>query len=907
MPRNEEITAFSEWGFVRKECSKCSSPYWTADEARTTCGDSPCDEYSFIDTPPITTPMDIDAMRQYYLDFFAQRDHEVVDRYPVVARWRNDIYLTIASIADFQPHATSGDADPPANPLVISQPCIRLNDLDLVGRTGRHLSEFEMMAHHAFNRDEAEIYWKDRTVRHCQELMLGLGIDAGKITYKENPWVGGGNGGDALEVIVGGLELSTLVFMDHVEDPAGSREIKGAMYSPMPKFIVDTGYGLERFVWASSGEPTVYDSNLGALIKILREEAGLSFGNDEHRIMSGYSILSALEAYDTEDVLLTELAGRTGLPETDLRKTASENAGIYVMADHARTLAYMLGDGIVPSNAKAGYLARLVLRRAERVRRRVCPKLTLAQIVGSAIELHIPYYTDQKDRIGALLDLESDRYHETLDKGTSLVEKRLKKGSIDVEGLIELYDTHGIHPEVVSDIAVERQMEVDVPRDFDAILADMHSKSEPAEAGGSDENLVSMIPDFQGLEPTKQLYYEERASDFSAKIVAVSEPFVVLDGTHFYPEGGGQPSDLGMISFKGTEHPVTEVMSQEGLILHRLEPFPDGISVGDDVTGSIDWERRMAHARHHTGTHLVIGAAQRVLGEHVWQAGSGLDDGSARIDITHFKNLTLDEVHEIERVANKAILDMIPVTVEWLNRNDAEKMYGFRLYQGGAPKANIIRVVRTGPEDDVFDVEACGGTHCINTGEIGLIKITGWERIQDGVERIIFSAGAPALAEVQHMEDLLKESAGVVSVPAEHLPKTVARFFEEWKSFKKEVEALTAENAELKLTSLASDGEQISDVNVVVTEASSMVEASQMARGLLKTESSVGLFIAKDGKAAASSNVDAVNATELLRAAVKHLGGGGGGSATYAQGGGPQVMRIKEAREAGLQFIKDRL
>jgi len=174
-----DLNYFKEHDFMRRKCSKCGKFFWTQDEKRETCGDAPCDPYSFIDNPVFSKPFTISEMREYYLSFFEKRNHERIERYPVVARWRDDIYLTIASIADFQPFVTSGLVPPPANPLTISQPCIRLDDLDSVGMSGRHLTLFEMMAHHTFNYPENEIYWKEETVALCDELLKSLGIRKG--------------------------------------------------------------------------------------------------------------------------------------------------------------------------------------------------------------------------------------------------------------------------------------------------------------------------------------------------------------------------------------------------------------------------------------------------------------------------------------------------------------------------------------------------------------------------------------------------------------------------------------------------------------------------------------------------------------------------------------------------------
>ncbi|MEE2647447.1 MAG: alanine--tRNA ligase-related protein, partial [Candidatus Thermoplasmatota archaeon] len=230
-----DLAVFHENGYVRKQCRVTSLWFWTADPDRDTCGDTEEDEYTFIGAPLIAGfdqrgKALKDAMREAFLGFFEAENHARIDPYPVLARWRDDIHLTIASIADFQPHVTSGAVDPPANPLTVSQPCIRLTDVDAVGRSGRHLTTFEMMAHHVFNRPEdgLEIYWMETCVELCHRMLTDtFGIDAKEVTYVENPWCGGGNAGAAVEVIVGGLELATLVFMDMEEHPDGDVELKG--------------------------------------------------------------------------------------------------------------------------------------------------------------------------------------------------------------------------------------------------------------------------------------------------------------------------------------------------------------------------------------------------------------------------------------------------------------------------------------------------------------------------------------------------------------------------------------------------------------------------------------------------------------------------------------------------------
>ena len=241
-----DLEFFHNNGFIRKQCTSCGAYFWTLNDEIEVCGDQPCINFSFIRKPLGKKPLSLGEVREGFLSFFEKNNHSRLcypltrERFPVVARWRSDIYLTIASIADFQPHITSGKVPPPTNPLVISQPCIRLNDLEEVGRSRRHLTIFEMMGHHAFNKNIDEIYWKEDTVKYCSEFFKNIiGISEEKITYKEQLWEGGGNAGPCLEVIAGGLEIATLVFMNMKKTENGKFTFKGEKYAENPLNIVD--------------------------------------------------------------------------------------------------------------------------------------------------------------------------------------------------------------------------------------------------------------------------------------------------------------------------------------------------------------------------------------------------------------------------------------------------------------------------------------------------------------------------------------------------------------------------------------------------------------------------------------------------------------------------------------------
>ena len=914
IPDEYNLKFFAENGFRRVTCERCGGHFWTRDFSRTTCGDPPCDPYTFIGQPTFSREWDLTSMREHYLSFFEERGHTRVGRYPVVARWRDDIYLTIASIADFQPFVTSGVVPPPANPLTISQPCIRLDDLDSVGRSGRHLTTFEMMAHHVFNGPGEEIYWKDRTVELCDELLLGLGADDSAITYKESPWAGGGNAGPSVEVMVGGLELATLVFMDLKVDPAGSQKIKGESYSKMENYIVDTGYGLERFVWASKGTPTIYDAIFPEMVEHVSRLAGLSHivtDPDCAEIMARNARLAGmvdLEAASLRDLRAT-IASSIGISPERLEETIAPVERIYAVVDHTRCLAYMLGDGIIPSNVKAGYLARLVIRRTLRQMKDLGLDLPISDLVEMQLSrLDYPDWKERMVTIGEILGIEEGKYAETLEKGRRLVRKTAghfaKTGeAIPLLEMISLYDTHGIPPEFAKEVAEEvgGSWPIDYPDNFYSMVASTHIRAE--KAGEAEVEVPG--------KKTRLLFYSQPfEEEFEALVAGVFEGQLILDQTLLYPEGGGQGADHGWIDVGGRTIAIVDVQSRGGVVLHRPErpEMLEGLRPGDAVTGRVDMRRRLAHARHHTATHLVHDSARRVLGDHIWQAGAAKSEDRARLDVSHFKRITIDEQKEIEIEANRRVMEMVPVETSFMPRAEAEKLFGFQLYQGGVPPGKEIRVVKVGS-----DIEACAGTHVTNTGMIGSIKILRCERIQDGVERIEFAAGEAAVRRGQERDDLLFQAADTLRVPPDLLPKTAGRFFDEWKGQQKEIERLKEAIARAGLESHVASALDIDGLKVVVQDMGGAdVDELVKTAGLLAERDCVALLGSAGERAILVASVGptalsrGVKAGDIIKAAAAPLGGGGGGRPELAQGGGPNAEGMAEALQAGLLALRKR-
>ncbi|PKL70829.1 MAG: alanine--tRNA ligase [Methanomicrobiales archaeon HGW-Methanomicrobiales-1] len=901
-----QLDYFKEQGMVRKICKVCGSAFWTRDSAREICGDAPCEPYNFIGDPVFKTH-NLDTMREAYLSFFEKQGHTRIERYPVAARWRDDIYLTIASIADFQPFVTSGIVPPPANPLTIAQPCIRLNDLDSVGRSGRHLTTFEMMAHHAFNTPNEEIYWKDRTVELCDQFIASIGGDLNKVTFKESPWIGGGNAGPSVEVLIGGLEIATLVFMSlgrQKTDQPGY-DLKGEMYYPMKLRIVDTGYGLERLVWASKGSPTIYDAVFPEMVSHVMGAAGLShmLDNKEYtKLLSLNAKFAGLMDISGTNLfqLRKKVAAAIDISPEKLDRMITPIEKVYATVDHTRCLAYMLGDCIVPSNVREGYLARLVIRRTLRMMTDLKIEEPLADLIEQQTRIiGMNKFEQDIGVVREIVERETEKYASTLERGTRTVQKiaktyKAKSQRVPLSEIITLYDSHGIQPEMIKDIAAKEGAVVDLPDNFYSMVADMHSESK---AEAEVDTKAKYDERVQGLPPTKKLYYEQSSDiEFEAVVLDFFDGYAVIDQTLFYPEGGGQPADTGTMVSSDSMVRVDDVIKVGEVILHHISGGV--LQRGDRVKGMIDEERRWSLMRHHTATHIILHAAKEVLGAHIHQAGAQKGSESSRMDLRHFKHITPDELRRIETAANRMIMASQPVDISTMDRTKAEQKYGFSLYQGGVPPGRDIRIVKV-----AGDIEACAGTHCRSTGEVGVIKIIRVEHIQDGIERIEFTAGVAAVYYMQHLEQIVTSSAEVLSVQPDNLPATVTRFFSEWKDQRKEIERMSAKVVELEMQSLVS--ESMGGIPVVIKRIDlPQKELAQLATSVSE-KGGVALLagVGETVRVVLASGEPRVNAGDIIGQVCSLLGGKGGGKPTMAQGGGPDANQVDLALKVGRERI----
>lgn len=920
-----ELPFFKQEGFIRKRCPKCGEHFWTQDPSMETCGESSSDEcgyYSFIGNPATTKQFTLPEMREAFLSFFEQNNHTRIKPYPVVARWRSDIYLTHASIIDFQPYVTEGISPPPANPLVISQPSIRLTDIPNTGPTfGRHLTIFEMGGAHAFNLSDKNVYWKDDTVRYHHRFVTEvLGMKSEEVIYKEGVWIGGGNAGPDVECIVRGLEVGTLVFMQY--------KMVGDEFVELPIRTVDTGYGLDRFAWISQGVPSCFQAIYGNMLNKIYVMAGITdVDNDFLSQVAKYSGLVNVDKTANRMVLRKRVSQLTGIDLETLERRLIPIENAWAITDHTKTLSFMLSEGVVPSNIQEGYLARLLFRRAYRLMLNLNMHpdnlYDIVELQANYWSKDFPQIKVMQTEIVEMLKNEEEKFQDTLKRGEGMV-KRIASdlkvkgtGKLPEMTLTELYDSHGLPPEIVKQAAEKEGLQVDVPENFYSLIANRHmNANKPVEEAQAQaekvlEDAVELLPS------TELLYYADAyMKEFEAKVLkVVNEKFVVLDRTCFYPEGGGQPADEGWLNFNGVMVAVVDTQKIGKVIIHKINvnaPFNEG----ETVVGSLNWDRRYSFMKAHTVTHLVNGAARRVLGDHVWQSGAQKGLETSRLDISHYRRLTPNEIHQIEFLANQAIMANLKIDITWYSRNEAESRYGFRLYQGGAVPGKDIRVVKTGD----WDVEACAGTHLKSTIEVGMIKIVYTERVQDGVERLGYAVELQALKEIQKQENLLWSIAAVLGAPVEKLDKTVEKILKDFKETQQDKRRLIKELAEKEsqTTQTPEATQEINGVSIVKRDFGEVIDVDRMittgSEIIKQNPATVAVFYGSDGKTARimimasdAAITKGVHAGQIIKQSAPIIGGGGGGRPNFAQGGGTLPDKLQDAIKTAENVLKQQI
>ncbi|HJU95733.1 MAG TPA: alanine--tRNA ligase [Nitrososphaera sp.] len=892
--RYYKVSLFDKMGFMRKKCSKCEKFFWTLNVERDFCPDH--ENYGFIGKPPTNKRLDYVNAWKETERFFRANDHEVVRRYPVVCRWREDLYFTIASIVDFQRVVGNQVVfELPANPLVVPQMCLRFNDIENVGLSGRHYTGFCMIGQ-TCNADAPGGYWKDKCIDlDFGMLTKGLGIKAEDITFVEDVWMGAGAFGYSLEYFVRGLELGNAVFTEF--------EGNENNYRVMPNKIIDMGAGLERFSWITMGTPTSYDCCFGPVVGRLADMTGT---DTDQVVLSKYFESISLNLDDKtgsasstsiRDLKLL-IAKEMKISEEQLSTFVAPYEAIYTISDHIRTLVFAISDGALPSNVGGGYNLRVILRRALSILERLGWRDIIK--VEDIAELHIDYLRqmypeleDHRNDVRKILQLEASRYSSSRERMNSVamsLKSSKKAKELNVDDLIRLYESDGVTP----DFLMEQGIIQNVPSTFYTKLAELHTSQVSSQAS-------KPIQGLEDLPPTKLLYYQDESiRHFHAKVLKVVEgKYLILDQTAFYPRGGGQEPDTGQIE---EDIKVTEVTKQADVVVHKIEGGAGKVPAEEQIVhGTVNAKRRDLITKHHTATHVLNSASRNTLGSWVWQNSAFKEEGYGRLDITHHSALTREEVKKIEHVANWVIRENHPVIIRTYDRGDAEQQFSFRIYQGGIVPTSNVRIVNI----NGWDIEACGGTHVKSTGEIGLVKIVKSERIQDGVVRLEFVAGEAALRYMQQLDSQLASITQTLGSSREKVIESFEKAMQEAEATKKKLRAILrvvsapiAKSISEQAKKLDSgihlyttyDEELDDDYHIAIGEKAIELDKYLVYLALLSKGQGIRVIVFA-GEAASKK----VKAGAIAKQVSSKLGGSGGGDNRFGQGGGKSKDRIKEA------------
>ncbi|MBI2663786.1 alanine--tRNA ligase [Candidatus Woesearchaeota archaeon] len=756
-------SVLKEEGFKRESCQKCGRFFWRVTDSKV-CGDPACSGgFRFIDESPAKEKLDyVETWKKFSL-FFKKLGYTPIKRYPTAARWRDDTDFVQASIYDFQPYVVSGEVEPPANPLVVPQFCLRFNDIDNVGITGAHYTGFVMIGQHAFvpkDKFDQPKYFGDI---HAW-LSKGLGLPNEEITYHEDAWAGGGNSGPCMEYFSRGLELGNQVYMLYGASGNG--------YKELPLKVLDMGMGQERNAWFTGQKATSYETTFPTVVKKLNELTGIKVDKNLLQRFLPYSSYLNIDEADDIDKNWDFVSKKAKVSSNELKKQILPLAALYSVAEHSRSLLLAISDGMLPSNVSGGYNLRVILRRALGFIDEYGWKIDLAKLCEEHAKYLKPQYPELAENlreVAEILEAEKRKYNESKTRAKQIVSKLMEQGKITDDSMIELYDSQGINPKQIAEEAAKEGKKVAVPENFYAKIAERHEQKLQKSATRRDEQL-----DLEDVPATAALYYDDyKKTKFEATAVKIIDNKVVLDETYFFPTSGGQINDTGKINGQK----VADVFRAGKHIVHVLEGRPK-FKVGDNVRGEIDFDRRRQLSQHHTVTHVFNQLMRQHLGKHAWQAGTAKFLDKARLDMTHYASLTTEQLKKLEEDANKIIKKDLKVESKFVPRTEAEQKYGFGIYQGPVVPGKELRLV----EIKGFDTEACGGTHVHSTAEIEAVKIIKSSKVQDGVVRIEYSAGNAMKAISSGSEKITEELAELLQCKPEQIPARAEELFEKWKN-----------------------------------------------------------------------------------------------------------------------------
>ena len=867
----------------------------------------------------------LNDLREKYLSFFESKGHLRLPSFSLVPNNDKSLLLINSGMAPMKMFFT-GEEIPPRNRVCTCQKCIRTPDLNRVGHTARHGTYFEMLGNFSFGdyfKDEA-IPWAWEFLTECLEIPADLlwpsvyeFDDEAYSLWRDKIGVP-----EAHIVKLGKADN----FWEHGSGPCGpcseiyfDRGLKYGCGSPDCK----PGCDCDRFmeIWNNVFSQFNNDGN-GNYTELKQKNIDTGMGLERLAcVMQGVDNLFEVDTVRHLLDTVCEIAGK------EYGKNQKDDISIRVVTDHVRSATFMISDGVIPSNEGRGYVLRRILRRASRhgkllgINRMFLKELSeivIAQNEGAYPELRAKY-----DYILKVIVLEEERFNATIDAGlgilSGVIEAAIKDGKTVISGedAFKLYDTFGFPVDLTREIAEEKGLSIDDGA-FTALMKEQKDRARAARgniSGWSDSSkaLLHNIPatDFAGYCEYEcegkilAIFQDSEATDTAAE----GECTVVTDKTVFYGEGGGQVGDTGEITIGDTSLTVIDTKKTDGVYLHECRIENGTVKVGDTVKLTVDKQRRNSIKRNHSAAHLLQAALRTVLGTHVEQAGSYVDEKRVRFDFTHLAALTREELSKVEALVNAAILSAEPCSTTVTDINTARNMGAMALF--GEKYGSTVRVVKIGSSS----TELCGGTHVGSTGEIGLFKIISETSVAAGVRRIEGTTGIGVLDLLSEKESLILDCAKELKAqnPATIVQKAQS-LQNEIKATHKELESANARLAEIKTEGLLSGIKTVGKFRLLAAKVEMKPDA---VRGLCDTVKSkysdaVAVFAAiNDGKLGfvASAGADAVkagaHAGNILKEISAICGGKGGGRPDSAMSGGRDIDKVDEALARVEEILKN--
>ncbi|WP_297447095.1 alanine--tRNA ligase [Desulfurobacterium sp.] len=863
-------------------------------------------------------------IREAFLSYFESKGHTRVKSSSLIPANDPTLLFTNAGMVQFKDYFL-GKEKPPFKRATSCQKCMRAggkhNDLENVGRTGRHHTFFEMLGNFSFGdyfkREAIEFAWelvtevfklpeeklyvsvyeKDDEAFEIWNKVIGIPEQKiYRLGEKDNFWAMGDTGpcGPCSEIYfdrgeefacgetcgIGKcdcdrfLEIWNLVFMQYERDENGK-------LTPLAKPSIDTGMGLERIASVLQNVPSNYETDLlFPIVKWASEMADIPYGKEEKSDIS-----------------------------------------MRVIADHLRAMTFLIADGCLPSNEGRGYVLRRIIRRASRHGRLLgINRPFLFKGVDAVIEIMgdvYPEIVENENLIKQIIEKEEERFSRTLEKGLELLQEVVDKikekgaGTIPGEEIFRLYDTYGFPLDLILEVANDERLEADV-EGFEKLLKEQKERARKAWKGGVQkvvspqiielsEKYPSTFRGYEKLETTTKVTGILKGETLTDELKEGEEGIVFLEETPFYPEKGGQVGDTGFIESSNCKCRVLDTQNvTENLIGHKVKVEKGNIKTGEVVKAAVDKERREAIKRAHTATHLLHKALREVLGNHVKQAGSLVLPDKLRFDFTHFDSVKDEELKEIEKLIFSWIIDNLPVVTEEMPYDKALERGAMALFD--EKYGDVVRVVSVG---DV-SVELCGGTHVERSGDIGMFITLSESSVSSGTRRIEAVTGFKAWEKEREERNIINRLKATLQSKEEKIPQRVEKLKEELKEKEKEIERLRKKLAIAGIDEIVSSAPVINGIKVVTARidgytGKELVEIADVIRNKAGT-SAVMLTSQKDGKnslliALTKDLTDRFKAGNIMREIAPILKGKGGGRPDMAQGSAQDISKLNEAFE----------